>query len=610
MTRSAFENFELPESSESLSNLFDGEALIASSLSDYQRIRPSVAGDQLADNPFAACGADCDVPMLGSDTREQLNCADVLQFSTPLDNEASGERADYSLVIGTDGYLRLEPIGGADSMADGRINVEIDAGNKSLAEAIKNADKNLKEYVREMMSYWSKSNPNQPYPAWWQGILDSRPNLPNSPSQVPIERTPPEYRPTSSPTYEPPSAPQSGWQPDYRGGKGPGYGSGDFGGGCSNRLRDALSGSGDGGGYYGGGDTGRPAMPNHVPDYNDSTGFIARLSRTIMSNEGSLHSDGSPNYTLYNADDNGGISVGLRQWHAGGALPELLQGFKQADSQKFELYFQGRSSAQVNAMSSAEFRSHPQLVEGMKAALADPAYQKVQTELMENWIKREVKMGMDLGLKGETELATFVDIANQYGQSRANEAATIGKSGGDQGVQMNEAIRGSRYPERFACIERNFSTDVASIEHTQGGGNDAIVSAASRVVGDHVWRHSLFASHCEGGNLGCAASVSEVLQAAGYHYANDAGVHNLVGSLKNKGWQEVPLSQAQPGDVLWNSHHIGVKAPEPNMVFDNSSRSGQWSHRVIGSSGLSDGVVHALRPPVDGIQVARVSKFA
>lgn len=606
---SGFESLNLPEAAPSLSTQVFNDASFTNAMSDF-KWQPVQGDGAVANNPFESYGEVTDRPLLNDTIKQQLMQADVLEFSTPVDNKAAGEEPDYRAVVGTDGKLRLEPVGDGDPMKDGKINIEIDQNNKSLAEAIKNADQNLKEYIREMMSYWSESHPGQPYPGWWQQILDSQPNIPNNPSPVPIEPTPPERRPQPSPMPEPPAAPKEGWQPDYRGGGGPGYGSGSFGGGGGGGGGGGSRGGGGGGGYYRGGGDGPSGsdLPNYVPDFKDSNGFINKLTKTIMANEGALNTDGTPKFEAYNPDDNGGISVGLRQWHAGGALPELLNGWKEANPQKFEQYFQGHSPAQINSMSSQEFAARPDLVSGMKQALADPEYQKVQTELMENWVKREVKTAMDMGLTGETEIATFVDIANQYGQSRANEAASIGKAEGDQGEQMNAAVRGGQYGERFARIDQTFNTQMASLEPKIGNGSEAIVTAAADRVGDKVWAESPFARYCENGNLGCAASVSEVLQAAGYNYANNAGVDNLIVQLKERGWQQVPLSQAQPGDVLWNSHHIGLKAPEANMVFDNSSNSARWSHRPMNSSGLSDGPVYALRPPAtDGEQVARRS---
>ena len=547
------------------------------------------------DNSYSHWGDTNDAPLLANVLKEQLRSADQLTFTTAVDNKANGEEPNYRLVKGTDGQLRLEPTGNPPS-ADGKINVEIDTQNKSLAEAIKNADQNQKEYIREMMSYWQKDHPNEPHPGWWDDVLSGQPNIPQSAAPVPVERTPEQYRPAPSQAPEPPQAPSQGWQPDYRGGGGRGYGTDSGWGGSGG------GGGGGGGGrgsYYNGGDGATSNPPQYVPDFKDPSGFIDKLSNTLMKNEGALTPDGKPNFQAFTPNDNGGISVGLRQWHAGGALPELLNAWKDADPQKFDKFFQGYSPAQINSMSSQEFMSNPQLVQGMKDALGDKQFQGVQTELMQNWVKREVKSAMDQGLTGEKEIATYVDIANQYGQSRADQAAQIGKADGDQGAQMNQAIRGGDYAERYANIDRTFSTQMAQLEPKEGDGT-AIVAAAAQGVGQQLWAKTDWARYCEGGNKGCAASVSLVLQHAGFEYAQSAGVSELAGQLQRNGWERVPMSQAQPGDVLYNSHHIGIKAEGGNMVYDNSSSSTRFEHRPMSSSGLSDGPVYALRPPADG----------
>jgi len=142
MTRSAFESFDLPESTPSLSNSLYSDASFTSSLSDFKRPQPTAVTDQLGDNPYAAYGEINDAPLLSPAIKQQLDKAEVLQFSTPVDNQAAGEQPDYRAVVGTDGQLRLEPVGDGDPLADGKINIQSDPNNKSLAEAIKNADNN------------------------------------------------------------------------------------------------------------------------------------------------------------------------------------------------------------------------------------------------------------------------------------------------------------------------------------------------------------------------------------------------------------------------------------------------------------------------------------
>jgi hypothetical protein len=262
-----------------------------------------------------------------------------------------------------------------------------------------------------------------------------------------------------------------------------------------------------------------------------------------MKNEGALNADGTPKFTAFNPDDNGGISVGLRQWHAGGALPELLNAWKDANPQKYEQYFRGHTPAQINAMSSAQFNSQPDLVQGMHSALADPEYQQVQSRLLNDWVKREVKMGMDRGLTTERELATYVDIANQYGQSRADGVAGMGRAQGDQGAQMNAAVRGGQYAERFANISANFSTDRANLEPRVPQPTE---------FGQRLAQAALNWDARMSGTGWCARAVQRALADVGLpQFVGSGDAWNMLGPLKRSGlFVEVPMDQAAVGDLI------------------------------------------------------------
>ncbi|MBX9666098.1 MAG: C40 family peptidase [Candidatus Obscuribacterales bacterium] len=119
------------------------------------------------------------------------------------------------------------------------------------------------------------------------------------------------------------------------------------------------------------------------------------------------------------------------------------------------------------------------------------------------------------------------------------------------------------------------------------GKNAKILSVAQKSVDRRLWAISAFANSVKGGRLGCAASVSEVLKASGYDYANSAGVGGLVGILKQHGWTRVPLSEARPGDVVYGGKpgtrwwegggnaHVGIVG-EDGKAYHNSSGRRRW----------------------------------
>ncbi len=129
-----------------------------------------------------------------------------------------------------------------------------------------------------------------------------------------------------------------------------------------------------------------------------------------------------------------------------------------------------------------------------------------------------------------------------------------------------------------------------------------IIAAASRDVGQAMWQKYL-----NGGRLGCAASVSAVLNEAGFSYATAVGVSALQDQLMAHGW--TVTHEPQPGDVICGyrkpkgsgvggAAHTGIVGPN-GTSWDNHSGSKVWSHdplSVWNNSSYRSGVVF-LKPP-------------
>lgn len=473
-----------------------------------------------------------------------------LNFSTPVDNAAQGATPDYRLVE-QDGKLQLVRTGEGDPMSDGVMNIEVDTGNKSLQDYLEQNDKNMKQFAREMIAYWQKNHPGEAVPAHLQAILDKAPPQGYTPQPTPITRTPP---PAANVPEPPPARPNPSWQNDYRSGGGTGYGRSGYGGSRGNPGGDS---------YYRGNNPGSD-LPSNVPQFRDNA-FIDKVMNTVMANEGALTPDGKPKFTAYNPDDNGGISVGIRQWHAGGALPELLNAWQAADPQKFQEYFKGYTPAQINSMSSQQFAATPGLEEGMKKALEDPRYQQVQLQLMQDWTKREVKSAMDAGLTGEREIATYVDVANQYGQERANQIAQLGKGQGDQAEAMSQAARGGEFGDRHARIMANFSAENASLQPTTPNVGDFNERLARAV---EVWDSRM------SGTGYCARAVQRALADAGLpQFVGSGHAWNMLGPLKNSGlFVEIPREQAQRGDIIVRQSSTGYYGDISVVTARNGNR--------------------------------------
>lgn len=172
-----------------------------------------------------AAGGDDDTPLLSAQMKQDIANAKGLTFSTPADNKANNTVPDYRLTLGSDGQLHLEKVGDGPQSKDGKLNVEIDPQNKSLEEAIKSADQNMKEYVREMMTLWQKDHPGEGHPGWWDDVLNGRPNIPDhaQPLNAVAVPAPP---PTELPAWPTPAAqpqPGEGQAPPAEAGPAPGY---------------------------------------------------------------------------------------------------------------------------------------------------------------------------------------------------------------------------------------------------------------------------------------------------------------------------------------------------------------------------------------------------
>ncbi|HEY9712477.1 MAG TPA: glycoside hydrolase family 75 protein [Chroococcales cyanobacterium] len=146
--------------------------------------------------------------------------------------------------------------------------------------------------------------------------------------------------------------------------------------------------------------------------------------------------------------------------------------------------------------------------------------------------------------------------------------------------------------------------------HSQIG--DQIAQHARDGVGHALWRNTEFRKSVQGGNLGCAASVSERLQGNGFDYANSASVGGLTDQLTAHGWTKHPISEARPGDVIYGyrgdwhdgggNAHVGIMGFN-GEAYGNSSGTGKWT------SGGADQIIPArrfgqhrycLRPPGSG----------
>lgn len=94
------------------------------------------------------------------------------------------------------------------------------------------------------------------------------------------------------------------------------------------------------------------------------------------------------------------------------------------------------------------------------------------------------------------------------------------------------------------------------------GTAQGLVDTAAANLGRKVWESSDKANLTQDGRLSAAVSVSEMLKKNGVEDVNEASVRGLYSNLVNKGWMDLPLNQARPGDIIVGFN--GAPVPDNN----------------------------------------------
>lgn len=190
-----------------------------------------------------------------------------------------------------------------------------------------------------------------------------------------------------------------------------------------------------------------------------------------------------------------------------------------------------------------------------------------------------------------------------------------GTSGGGGGAESSRGAGGSRRGGGDGGGRRGGS-DTRNVQAVawdgKSHGDMSLADLAKNAVGRRLWEETQYAGVCEGGNVGCAASVTKMLHEAGYTGASSAGVIDLRNQLVSpeNGWTESGGAEtAQPGDVIYSDgggqrQHIGivgVNEKGEKVIYNNSSSSGQWTEDPFNAcSIISDydpSQVHVLHAP-------------
>ncbi len=186
--------------------------------------------------------------------------------------------------------------------------------------------------------------------------------------------------------------------------------------------------------------------------------------------------------------------------------------------------------------------------------------------------------------------------------------------GGTDGGGMEQCYSGAPGGDRArrgGASHRNVSNAPAVPwdGKSKGDMNLATLSQQAASQGRRLWEETQWAGACQGGDVGCAASVSKILQEGGYR-CGSAGVVDLAGQLASGGWAESSGAEsAQPGDVIYgngggDNQHIGIVGVDEKgnkVIYNNHSDTGVWSCDPFNAcsiiTGFSSDQVHVLHAP-------------
>ncbi|HEY9679343.1 MAG TPA: hypothetical protein V6C76_15150 [Drouetiella sp.] len=185
------------------------------------------------------------------------------------------------------------------------------------------------------------------------------------------------------------------------------------------------------------------------------------------------------------------------------------------------------------------------------------------------------------------------------GDFNGSGSGPSGGGGGSDGAGDGGDGNGSVNSGGGGCTTGGGSGDVSAISDPGGDawdgrsqGDMELSDLSAQYLGRQLWADTKWAGACDGGNEGCAASVSKVLQDAGINYAQSAGVLELAGQLCSNGWTESEgTNTAQPGDVIYGNNggedqHIGIVGLDRGqlVLYNNWSKDGRWHEEPLLSS--------------------------
>lgn len=159
------------------------------------------------------------------------------------------------------------------------------------------------------------------------------------------------------------------------------------------------------------------------------------------------------------------------------------------------------------------------------------------------------------------------------GGAQAGDSGSTG-SGGYDSSASNDGSGGSAYNPNFSG-QAGFDGYDDTVDPNNEAQN-SILKACEEDVGHAMWKQ--INGGASGGNEGCAASVSAVLDQSGAANVSEMECHHLQSALQSQGWSIT--NKPQPGDVVigysgLSAAHTGIVGKN-GTVFDNHSSTGTF----------------------------------
>lgn len=125
----------------------------------------------------------------------------------------------------------------------------------------------------------------------------------------------------------------------------------------------------------------------------------------------------------------------------------------------------------------------------------------------------------------------------------------------------NKDISPEIAPQSLPQKQKSGSTDISS-PGGSSGGNSSMTEAAKKYLGvKYVWGGE---SMSEGG-VDCTGLIIRSLRDMGVNMPRFTS-STLASNPKAYGFVEIPINQAQPGDVLWHKGHVAMKYDNTNVI--------------------------------------------